>query len=61
MYASVAAGIDPSIEAAQAAMDGGIDCEYSPNPERAGRYRDLHRQYVRLGRMVEQASGQDSG
>jgi L-ribulokinase len=61
MYASVAAGIHPSIEAAQAAMDGGIDCEYSPNPERAGRYRDLHRQYVRLGQMVEQAPYQDSG
>jgi len=56
MYASVAAGLHPSISEAQQAMDGGIETEYRPIVEHVELYQDLYRQYVRLGEVVEQSS-----
>jgi len=57
MFASVAAGLHPSIAAAQAAMDGGVDGEYSPDAEHAAQYQVLYQNYLRLGDTVEQSSG----
>jgi L-ribulokinase len=56
MFASVAAGLHPSIAAAQAAMDGGVDGEYSPDAEHAAQYQALYQNYLRLGETVEQSS-----
>ncbi|WP_353195621.1 ribulokinase [Parapedobacter defluvii] len=53
MYATVAAGIHPTIAAAQEAMSSGFEQEYQPNPDRAQVYAALYRRYQRLGSFQE--------
>ena len=47
MNASVAAGVHPSVEAAQEAMSSGFDGEYTPNAERHAIYNKLYARYRR--------------
>jgi L-ribulokinase len=53
MFASVAAGIYPTIEAAQKAMGSGFEKEYHPRSENAGKYQKLYNEYSILGEFVE--------
>ncbi|WP_426492699.1 ribulokinase [Hymenobacter sp. 102] len=54
MYAAVAAGLHPSVEAAQRAMGNGFADTYAPNPARVADYEVRYQQYQQLGRFVEQ-------
>jgi L-ribulokinase len=54
MFAAVAAGIHPTVEAAQQAMASGFDAEYQPQPERVEVYRSLYQKYLKAGQLVEQ-------
>ncbi len=54
MCASVAAGIHPSMEAAQTAMGSGFDAEYHPNAEKVAVYQSLYQKYQSLGNYIEQ-------
>jgi L-ribulokinase len=54
MAAATAAGLHPNIPASQAAMGGGFETEYRPDPQRAAQYRELYERYERLGRFVEE-------
>ncbi|WP_345264089.1 ribulokinase [Nibrella viscosa] len=54
MCAAVAAGVHPSLEAAQRAMGSGFDAEYTPRPEQVTVYDTLYRKYRQLGRFVEE-------
>jgi L-ribulokinase len=56
MAASVVAGIHPTIADAQAAMGGGFETEYLPDPDMAAVYALLYERYKRFGRFVEQES-----
>jgi L-ribulokinase len=56
MAASVVAGVHASIPEAQAAMGGGFETEYFPDPEMAAIYEQLYKRYQRFGRFVEQES-----
>jgi L-ribulokinase len=53
MCASVAAGVHPSLEAAQKAMGSGFDTEYHPRPELVAVYETLYQKYLKLGGFVE--------
>jgi len=53
MFASVAAGIHPSVEEAMKAMGQGFDLEYFPEPGKAAIYDMRYRRYSRLGDFVE--------
>ena len=53
MCAAVAAGIHPTMEAAQQAMGSGFDAEYSPRPEQAATYEILYQKYLALGKFIE--------
>ncbi|HEV7348943.1 ribulokinase [Telluribacter sp.] len=53
MFASVAAEIHPSVEAAQEAMSSGFDAEYHPQPERVEVYQKLYQKYLKAGKLVE--------
>ena len=53
MAASVVAGIHPDISAAQAAMGGGFEKEYLPDPVKAKKYNKLFEKYKRLGEFIE--------
>jgi L-ribulokinase len=53
MFASVAAGIYPTIEAAQKAMGSGFEKEYHPRSENAEKYQKLYNEYSILGEFVE--------
>jgi L-ribulokinase len=53
MFAAAAAGIHPSVEAAQRAMSIGIEQTYHPSPERARHYEGLYARYRALGAFVE--------
>ena len=55
MCAATAAGIYPTMEAAQAAMSSGYDAVFYPNPDRVGVYEKLYEKYVKLGNFVENA------
>jgi len=57
MAAAVVAGIRKTIPEAQAAMGGGFDTEYHPDPDMAGRYAALYDQYKRFGAFVEKETG----
>ena len=46
MNAAVAAGVYPTVEAAQEAMSSGFDGEYVPNEERHEIYNKLYRRYL---------------
>jgi L-ribulokinase len=53
MCAAVAAGVYPTMEAAQAAMSSGYDAEFYPQAEKVGIYEKLYAKYVKLGGFVE--------
>lgn len=49
MLASVAAGVHPTVAAAQRAMCPGFSAEYRPDVVRHGIYDELYARYIRLG------------
>jgi L-ribulokinase len=53
MFASVAAGMHPTLEAAQQAMGSGFDAEYHPGPERVAIYETLYQKYLTLGEFIQ--------
>jgi L-ribulokinase len=53
VFAAVAAGIHPNVEAAQAAMGKGFSREYSPNAERHAIYLERYRKYLEAGAFTE--------
>ena len=53
MFAAVAAGVHPSVEAAQKAMGKGFEKEYVPNPVNAKKYDEIYQKYLKLGQFVE--------
>ncbi len=53
MCAAVAAGVHPTMEAAQQAMGSGFDAEYHPRPELVPVYEMLYQRYRKLGGFVE--------
>jgi L-ribulokinase len=53
MFAAVAAGIHPTVEAAMKAMGSGVEREYKPNPERARAYDRMYARYKKLSKFVE--------
>jgi L-ribulokinase len=56
MAAAVVAGVHKSIPEAQAAMGGGFETEYQPDPEMAAIYASLYERYQRFGKFVEEES-----
>ncbi|UKT65449.1 ribulokinase [Pedobacter mucosus] len=59
MFAAVAAGIYPNIEAAMAGMGTGFEKEYKPNLKKQKLYRQHYQQYLGLGRYLEKYSKKD--
>ena len=53
MCAAVAAGVYPTMEAAQAAMSSGYDAAYYPQADKVAVYLELYEKYVRLGGFAE--------
>lgn len=53
MAAAVHAGVYKSIPEAQAAMGGGFECEYHPDPSMVKKYRVLFEKYKRFGKFIE--------
>jgi len=53
MCAAVAAGVHPTMEAAQRAMGSGFDAEYVPRPQQAAIYETLYQKYLKLGAFAE--------
>lgn len=53
MCAAVAAGVHPTLEAAQQAMGSGFDAEYTPRPDKVAIYDTLYKRYLALGAFVE--------
>lgn len=53
MFASVAAGLHPNIEAAQKAMGQGFAFEYKPNSENHKIYMEVYQKYLKLGKFTE--------
>ncbi|GAB3897450.1 ribulokinase [Spirosoma agri] len=53
MCAAVAAGVHPTMEAAQQAMGSGFDAEYQPRPEQVAVYEKLYQKYLNLGAFIE--------
>ncbi|MBC7893489.1 MAG: ribulokinase, partial [Sphingobacteriaceae bacterium] len=56
MCASVAAGIHPTIAAAQRAMGSGFDAEYQPRPAQVATYEIRYQAYQKLGDFIENKS-----
>lgn len=54
MFAATAAGIYPNVEEAMAAMGGGFDKEYLPDPQKASFYKKRYAQYRDFGKYIEQ-------
>lgn len=62
MAAAVVAGVHPGTAEAQAAMGGGFETEYLPDPRQAAIYSRLYDRYNRFGRFIEEeTSRQDKG
>ncbi|MGN7990316.1 ribulokinase [Pedobacter sp. 22226] len=59
MFAAVAAGIYPTIEAAMAAMGTGFEKEYKPDIKKQKLYRQHYQQYLGLGRYLEKYNKKD--
>lgn len=57
MAAAVVAGVYQSIPEAQAAMGGGFETEYHPNPSMVKTYDLLYDRYKRFGQFVEESTG----
>ena len=53
IFAAVAAGLYPTIEAAQQAMASGCAKEYKPDPTNHAKYQALYEEYLALGRYCE--------
>jgi L-ribulokinase len=53
MAAAVVAGVHKTIAGAQAAMGGGFETEYHPDPAKAAIYRLLYERYQRFGQFIE--------
>ena len=53
MFAAVAAGVHPTVEAAQKAMGKGFEKEYVPNPVNAKKYDEIYQKYLKLGHFIE--------
>lgn len=53
MFASVAAGLHPNVEAAQKAMGQGFAFEYQPNAENHKIYMGVYDKYLKLGKFTE--------
>ncbi|MFN4254783.1 MAG: ribulokinase [Saprospiraceae bacterium] len=51
--AATAAGLYPSMQAAQAAMSSGFDAEFLPQADRVGVYDKLYARYLELGGFIE--------
>ncbi|NVO32480.1 ribulokinase [Hymenobacter sp. P5342] len=61
MYAAVAAGCHPSVEAAQQAMGSGFLEAYTPDPARTAAYDARYAEYLAFGEFVEATTpGPDS-
>jgi L-ribulokinase len=54
MAASVVAGVHQTIPEAQAAMGGGFETEYHPDPRMASIYAGLYERYKKLGKFIEE-------
>jgi L-ribulokinase len=54
MAAAVVAGVHTSIAQAQAAMGGGFETEYHPDPAMAKKYEVLYEKYKRFGMFIEE-------
>lgn len=57
MAAAVVAGVHRTIPEAQAAMGGGFETEYNPDPEMARTYSLLYERYKRFGSFIEEETG----
>lgn len=55
MFAATAAGLHPTVEAAQKAMSSGTEKVYRPNPDATRRYDAIYQEYLRLGAFMEKA------
>lgn len=55
MFAATAAGLHPTVEAAQKAMSAGTEKVYRPNPDATRRYDAIYQEYLRLGAFMEKA------
>jgi L-ribulokinase len=56
MAAAVVAGVHKSVPEAQAAMGGGFETEYHPDPSMVTKYKVLYERYKRFGRFVEETT-----
>ncbi len=56
MFASVAAGVHPTIEHAQQVMGQGFEYEYKPNMENHAQYMKMYEKYRHLGKHIEELS-----
>lgn len=54
MFAATAAGIYPKVEDAMAAMGGGFDATYTPDPNRTALYEKRYKKYKELAAYIEQ-------
>ncbi|WP_443938896.1 ribulokinase [Pedobacter sp. MW01-1-1] len=59
MFAAVAAGIYPNVEAAMEAMGTGFEKEYQPNFKKQKMYRRHYQEYLGLGRYLEKHNKKD--
>jgi L-ribulokinase len=53
MFAAVVAGVYEKVEDAQAAMGMGFAAEFYPNPANVEMYKELYKDYVKLGQFTE--------
>ena len=53
MFAATAAGIYSKVEDAQKAMGSGFEKEYTPNETNAKIYREIYKNYIKLGQFTE--------
>ncbi|SEQ98722.1 ribulokinase [Pedobacter rhizosphaerae] len=59
MFASVVAGIHPTVEDAMAAMGTGFEKEYQPNFKKRKMYREHYHKYQSLGRYLERHNNKE--
>lgn len=59
MFATVAAGVYPTVEDAMKAMGTGFEKEYTPNKKKQKMYREHYQQYKTLGRYLEKYHKRD--
>lgn len=52
IFGAVAAGLYPSVAAAQKKMSSGFSKMYEPRPKQAARYRQLYQKYLQLGQSL---------